>query len=356
MKLLDLYIARQFIATFLMLVLGLPLLFIITDITDQLDKYLARGVGMRDVAISYVYYLPQFVFWSLPIAALVATVFTIGNMTRHQEIAAAKAGGVSFYRLIVPVMVLAAMLSVGAVAIGELIPTTNRMRAEVLGERQRRMSPLRTNFVFQTDGGRVLSVRRLDAERQRMANVVLERQSTEMWPGVHQTAIEARWQPEEGWVFHDGYLRVLDDEGRELSFAYEQLRLPDFGETPEDLLAESKEPDEMTYREIDRFVRSVERSGGDAGELRVEQAQKLSLPLAIFVIVLFGAPLSTSSQRGGTAYGIGISLLITMVYLMLFKVGQAVGSSGTVDPLIAAWTPNALFLLGALVLLRRVRT
>jgi lipopolysaccharide export system permease protein len=355
-KLLDLYIARQFIATFLMLVLGLPLLFIITDITDQLDNYLARGVGMRDVAISYVYYLPQFIFWSLPIAALVATVFTIGNMTRHQEIAAAKAGGVSFYRLIVPVMVLAAVLSVAGVAIGELIPTTNRMRAEALGERQRRTSPLRTNFVFQTDGGRVLSVRRLDAERQRMGNVVLERQSTAAGPGVHQTASEAEWKPGEGWVFRDGYLRVLNEAGGELSFAYDQLRLPDFGETPEDLLAEAKDPDEMTYREIDRFVRSVERSGGDAGELRVEQAQKLSLPLAIFVIVLFGAPLSTSSQRGGTAYGIGISLLITMVYLMLFKVGQAVGSSGTVDPLVAAWTPNVLFLLGALVLLKRVRT
>lgn len=356
MKLLDRYIARQFIATFLMLVLGLPLLFVVTDITDQLDNYLARGVSMRDVAISYVYYLPQFIFWSLPIAALVATVFTIGNMTRHQEIAAAKAGGVSFYRLIVPVMVLAAILSVAAVGVGELIPTTNRKRAEALGERQRRTSPLRTNFVFQTDGGRVLSVRRLDAERQRMANVVLERQATAGGPGVHQTAKTASWEEREGWVFQDGLLRVLDDEGSELTFAYDSLLLADFEETPEDLLAEAKDPDEMTYREIDRFVQSIERSGGDARELRVEQAQKLSLPLAIFVIVLFGAPLSTSSKRGGTAYGIGISLVITMIYLMLFKVGQAVGSSGALHPQVAAWAPNALFLLGALVLLKRVRT
>lgn len=356
MKLLDRYVARQFIATFAMLVLGLPVLFVITDITDQLDDYLAKGVSMRDVAISYVYYLPQFVFWSLPIAALVATVFTIGNMTRHQEIAAAKAGGVSFYRLIVPIVILAAVLSVGAVLVGELIPTTNRMRAEALGERERRVSPLRTNFVFQTGGGRVLSVRRLDADQHRMVNVVLERQATAATPGVHQTAREAEWSAGDGWVFRDGYLRVLDDAGHERTFAYESLRAPDFGETPEQLLAEPKEPDEMTYAEIGRFVEAIERSGGDAMELRVEQAQKLALPLAIFVIVLFGAPLSTSSKRGGTAYGIGISLLITMIYLMLFKVGQAVGSSGTLHPQVAAWGPNALFLLGALVLLRRVRT
>lgn len=356
MKLLDRYVARQFTATFLMLVLGLPLLFVITDITDQLDNYLARGVSMGAVALSYVYYLPQFIFWSLPIAALVATVFTIGNMTRHQEIAAAKAGGISFYRLIVPIVVLAAVLSVAAVAIGDLIPVTNRMRAEALGERQRRLSPLRTNFVFQTGGGRVLSVRRLDAERREMANVVLERQATPEAPGIHQAARSAEWDPDDGWAFRDGFLRLLDDEGQELTFSFARLHIPDLEETPEELLAESKEPEEMRYTEMDRFIRAIERSGGDARELRVEQAQKLALPLAILVIVLFGAPLSTSSRRGGTAYGIGISLLITMIYLMLFKVGQAVGSSGALDPLVAAWMPNGIFLVGALVLLSRVRT
>jgi lipopolysaccharide export system permease protein len=355
-RLLDLYVARQFIATFLMLVLGLPMLFVVTDITDQLDKYLARGVGLADVAISYVYYLPQFVFWSLPIAALVATVFTIGNMTRHQEIAAAKAGGVSFYRLIVPVVVLAASLSVAAVAIGELVPTTNRKRAEALGEQVQSVSSLRTNFVFQTEGGRILSVRRLDAERQRMTNVVLERPATEEELGVHQTAAEALWSVTDGWVFNNGYLRILGPDGGEASFAYEKLRVPDFGETPEELLAEPKDPEEMRYAEVGRFVKAVERSGGDARSLQVEQAQKISLPMAIFVIVLFGAPLSTSSRRGGTAFGIGISLLITMIYLMLFKVGEAIGTSGSLDPLVAAWLPNALFLAGGLYLLRRVRT
>src|SRR5680860_58551 len=102
MKLIDRYIARRFIRTFTALVLGLPFLFIITDITDNLDKYLARNLPAGDVVLSYVYQLPQFIQWAFPIAALVATVFTIGDMTRHQEIAAAKAGGVSFYRLATP--------------------------------------------------------------------------------------------------------------------------------------------------------------------------------------------------------------------------------------------------------------
>jgi len=356
MRILDRYIFRQFAASFFMLVLGLPLLFVIVDLTDQLDNYLARGVSMGAVALSYVYYLPQFVFWSMPIAALVATVFTIGNMTRHQEIAAAKAGGVSFYRLLAPILLMAGVLSVAAVAVGELIPVTNGMRAEALGERQRELSPLRTNFVFQTQGGHVLSVRRLDTATQQMINLVVEREGRDDAPAIHGTAEQANWSAGSGWTLEEGHLRVLDGEGAEKAFAFASLRIPSLQETPEELLAEPKDPEEMRYAEIDRFIAAIERSGGDARELRVEQAQKISLPLAILVIVLFGAPLSTSSQRGGAAYGIGMSLAVTMVYLMLFKVGTAVGASGALSPLVAAWLPNALFFVSGVYLLARVRT
>src|SRR3712207_2203991 len=99
----------------------------------------------------------------MPIAALIATVFTIGNMTRHQEITAAKAGGVSFYRLATPLILVSALLSVGAVFLGELVPAANQKRAEALGERAGLASPYRTNFVFRTEDGRTLSATRVNA-------------------------------------------------------------------------------------------------------------------------------------------------------------------------------------------------
>src|SRR5690606_9726269 len=114
--------------------------------------------------------------------------------------------------------------------------------------------------------------------------------------------------------------------------------------------------EEMTYAELERFIGTIERSGGDPGEYRVDLAQKVSLPLAIFVIVLFGAPLATSPKRGGTAFGIGASLIVTLIYMMMFRVGKAVGGSGAVDPIVAAWAPNAIFLVAALILFWRVRT
>ncbi len=356
MKLLDRYIMRQFTTTFVMLVLGLPLLFTVTDVTDRLDRYLARGVPLGQVAISYIYSLPQFVFWSMPIAALIATVFTIGNMTRHQEIAAAKAGGVSFFRMLRPIMVLATLLSVAAVGLGELIPVTNRMRAETLGERAAQLSTMRTNFVYQTSEGRVLASRRLDVQNNEMVNVVLERDGSDHHPATHATAAIARYENGAGWKMEEGQMRVLEGNGVEHSFSFASMQIPQMRETPSDLLADPKNPEEMRYAEMARSIDAVERSGGSGLDLRVERSTRVALPLAILVIVLFGAPLSTSSKRGGAAFGIGISLAVTMVYLMMFKVGTAVGASGALHPVAATWMPNVIFLVAGVVLLARVRT
>ncbi len=78
--------------------------------------------------------------------------------------------------------------------------------------------------------------------------------------------------------------------------------------------------------------------------------------MAALVIILFAAPLANSSPRGGAAYGVGVSLGVTIVYLMLFKVAGAAGSSGAIPPLVAAWTPNVLFAVASFFLIRRVRT
>ncbi len=356
MSILSRYVVRQFLGTFTGLVLGLPLLFIIADVTDNIDKYIDRGIKGGRLLLSYVYIYPQFVLYGFPIAALVATVFTIGNMTRHQEITAAKAGGISFYRLFLPVAALGVLLSAGAFALGELVPVTLTRRAVLMGEQAARGMGSRLNFVYQTEREGVLTVRRLEPTAGEMNMVVLERNAARGQPGIHRMAERAAWTQRGGWKLYGGYTRVLHPDGREVTARFDSLRLPGLVETPEDFLGEPKDPEQMRYAEMTRFIGAIERSGGDANPLRVERGQKLAIAAAVIIIIIFGAPLATSSQRGGAAYGVGISLGITIVYLLLFRVGKAMGSSGAIDPTLAAWGPNLLFLMAGVVLLWRVRT
>ncbi|HEU4884241.1 MAG TPA: LptF/LptG family permease [Longimicrobium sp.] len=357
MKLLDRYVMRQFLVTFFMLVMGLPLLFIIGDITDNIDTYMDRGIALRRLGLAYVYQFPQFMVYAFPIAALVATVFTIGGLTRHQEITAAKAGGVSFWRLFIPIGLLSILLSAGAFGLSEVVPASLRKAAALRGEAvTTTANGPRINFVFQTEREGVLTARRLDAATGELNEVSLERNATAKAPGKHLFARRAVWRQRGGWRFEDGWNRTLLADGREEAEKFDTLSIPGLIEQPEDLMAEPRDPEQMRYAEVTRFVGAIERSGGDALPLRVEQALKLSVPLAVIVIVLFGAPLVTSSSRGGAAYGVGISLGITIVYMLLFRVGKALGSSGAIDPNLAAWGPNLLFLVAGLILMLRVRT
>src|ERR687886_1977247 len=100
---LDRYVLGEFSKILVTTALGFPLLVIIIDLTDKLDKYLNRNLTKQQIALSYLYWIPDSMFMVLPGAVLFATVFSIGALTRHSEITAAKASGISFFRFIRPI-------------------------------------------------------------------------------------------------------------------------------------------------------------------------------------------------------------------------------------------------------------
>lgn len=356
LRLLDRYVAGEFLRLFTLFALSAPVLFILGDLTDQLDNYLDQGLTTQQVALSYLYQLPLFVLYSFPIAALIATVFTLSNMTRHSEVAAAKAGGISFFRLTAPLPLLGLLLTVGALGLSELVPITNRMRSEAIGETESGRTS-RSDFVYRSASGRVFSIRQLNVRSGHIRGVVVEREGDEPnIPGIHVVARSASYTEDTGWTLENGYVRLFAGPTVERSFRFERMRPLHFTETPDELLAEPREPEDMGYAELGRFIENLERSGGRPLELKVERAQKIALPLATLVIILFAAPLATSSHRSGPAYGVGISLAITIVYLMLLKVAGAAGATGALPPMLAAWLPNLAFLVAAGVMMTRVRT
>ena len=151
-------------------------------------------------------------------------------------------------------------------------------------------------------------------------------------------------------------MRVLWDDGSDLAIRFDRLRWKGFDQTPEELLARAKDPEEMSYRELERFIQANERAGGQPRKLKVELGEKLAIPVATLVIILFGTPLATAAPRAGPAFGVGISLAITVGYLMLFRLTGAMGAAGQITPSLAPWIPNLLFLTGAIYLTARVRT
>src|SRR5215217_8477691 len=122
---LDRYVFGEFWKIFSVTALGFPILLIVIDLTDHVEAYLNRKIAWRDIALSYLYWIPDSMFMVLPAAVLFATVFSIGAFTRHSEITAAKASGISFHRLIMPIVFGAFLATLLGLVIAELKPPFN---------------------------------------------------------------------------------------------------------------------------------------------------------------------------------------------------------------------------------------
>ena len=353
-RILDRLVAGQFLKLFFVSILATPPLFILGEITEELDRYVDMGLSTGQVAQGYMFRVVEYVVWSFPIAALLAAVFTVYSMTSHREIVAAKAGGISFHRLTLPIVLMGIVLTGAALALTELVPRTNQIAFQILRNEDPRRA-WRSDFVYQSENGLTLAVRRLTMLDSSMTGILVQHAGDEEGPAFHVEADDANYDPETGWDFHLGFLRMIERDGTEEAYQFDHLRLPSLVEQPQDLLSEPPEDEEMSYAELERTAQIIERWGGKAHELRVKKEQRVAIPAATLVIILFGVPLATSSKRGGTAYGIGAALGTTILYVSLLKVAGAFGSSGAVPPWIV-WTPNAFFLLAGLVLLAKVRT
>jgi lipopolysaccharide export system permease protein len=313
LRALDRYVLGSWVRIFVLTSLGFPLVSIMINLTDNLNKLLDRGLTMQQIAWSYVYSIPENMFIVMPAAVLFATVFTVGAMGRYSELTAAKASGQSFHRLMLPVFVAAACATGLAFMVGEMAPGATAKEQELQKSVAARPTRSRFNFVYRGDQGWVYTIRSLDVINRQLKQIMFERQGEGAeYPAMVITADSASWDTtRQMWRVREGASRLID---------------------------------------------ALRRSGNDANKLIVERALKVALPATCLIIALFGAPLGITNPRAGAAVGIALSLGTTVLFLLLTQIMKAVGSGGVVDPVVAAWLPNLVFLAAGLVLLARTRT
>ena len=355
---LDRYIAKEFTRIFGVTILGFPVLVFVIDLVDNLKKYTDRNLPVQAVALSYFYWIPDTLFMVLPAAVLFATVFSIGTFTRYSEITAAKASGISFYRFIAPILVMAVLAMGLDLAFGEIAPPANEKRLELLATTSSiNRTNDRYNFAFASDRGRIYRIYTLNVRDKTVDNIEIESRGSDQKPGMVVAARRAQWNDaRRDWRLDSGVVHILPDRTRDIAFSFDSLIDRDFHETPAELRTTERDPSEMRFAELTRFISVLERSGADVNTLRVERMLKLAIPVTCLIIALFGAPLATSSQRGGAAYGIAVSLATTVLFLLLIQLTKAIGGKGIVQPELAAWIPNAIVGLFAIVMMFRVRT
>jgi len=353
MRVLDRYLSRSFLSVLLFSFIAFICIFVIVDGIEKLDIYIEQDIPKLVVGQMYLYYIPYIVVLTLPVAMLLSSLFSVGTMARNNEIIAMKASGLSLYRILAPLFIIAMLISIGALAFGEyVVPRASAARAELMTqymEKRRQAVKRRLNNVYARDSlGRRISIRSFDSETN-IGYKVNIRQLDGLRLSMHIYAERMAWE-ERKWVLYQGVERQFIED-REQVNRFERLELNDCDLMPETFAKVLKKPEEMSYWELKSFIGEVERNGGDPNHWLVDLYLKISIPFANFIIVLFGAPLSSPKRRSGTATGFGISLAICFTYFGIVKTAQSLGQNGMFPPLFAAWIANVIFLVAGLIVL-----
>ncbi len=350
MKILDKYLLKKFLGVLFFALFAFICIFVIVDGVEKLDVYISQKTPNLIIAQLYLYYMPFIITLTLPVALLLASLFSIGNMARQNELVAMKSAGISLYRILMPVFITAFLISLGALWFGEtVVPRASAARAQLVDEyleKQRQAWRKRVNNVYARDAqDRRISMRWFDTVHNVGHRVNIRRfEGLELQ--THIYAGRMAWE-DSVWVLYEGVERHFSG-GMEIVNTYSRLELVDQNLRPEEFAKVLKKPEEMSYRELKAFIAEVERNGGNPNHWLVDLYLKIAIPFANFIIVLFGAPLSSPRRRSGTATGFGISLAICFIYFGIVKTAQSMGQNGMLPPLFAAWSANVLFLVGGI--------
>jgi len=357
---LDRYLLREYMK---FLGIGLAVgavLFVVVDLLQNLDRFLRLKPRMSFVLQHFALRLPATLYEGLPMIVLVATVFLFLALTRDRELDAMKAAGISLYRVSLPVLLLAGLLSVGAVTFQEtLLPAINARaeeldRVKIRGGLPRHLQK-RTQLWYRASDVRFFRLELVDPVARSLDGLMLLELDGNFRLGMRVDARQAQWTGT-GWTLTDGATQRYPGGSEVQREPFRRLAVS-MPETMEDFTQVQRPPETMSFRELRAYVSKLRESGHQVSKYIVDLYSKLSFPLVHVIMALVAIPFALASPRaGGRAMGVAVALLISVGYWLVHYMAVAFAKADLLPPELAAWTANVVFAGLGTALFLRART
>ncbi len=359
-SILDRYIIRKYLAIFALGFFSLMAVFIIIDFFERVADVYQHGKSLSMFLEFLWFKLPQYMHYVLPVSALIATLLSLGILTKFNEITAMKACGVSLYRVALPVVMMAGVVCFTSFYLQEnILPGTNRKAEEVWNRivdvPPRSTSRVDRRWIVGKERTRVFHYRHFDSIADTFSQLTILDVDPDAW------RINRRIFAEKG-VLRGRELSLVNCwsldfvDGLPQNFLRQEELPLTLAEDRAFFLSEWKEPGQMNYGDLSDYIRGIEEMGSDTTDFRVALNFKLSFPLVSLIMVLIGIPFAFSMGKRGALVGIGLTMAIVVIYWVAVSVLRGLGSAGLLSPMLAAWGANLIFGLLGLYLLFNLRT
>lgn len=347
LKTLDRYLIQGFLAPLGITVSIFSVLVMLGKFFDKMEIFNNYHARPTDIAAYLVLGLPHWLNLVLPIATLLALLFSLGAFQQRGELTAARSAGITSMRLYMPFfatgMCLCILSLIGGLSIFPHFNFAARSIYRVKIKKGQAVSYRKDNIVAAGRNHQRFTIGWLDVAGNQMKDIVVDRFDDNLNWVQTVSAKEARFADNQ-WTFYNGVVRVHDPKNPEL-FLEENFteRVVDVKERPEDFAVEDKIPEDMTGREILKRIKRLKRQGVVAYKEKVAFQLKLALPFANLVVIGLGIPFALKSGQRGRTQTFSYALGMAFLYWGLTSVCQSLGEQGHIPAWVSAWMSNFVF-------------
>ncbi|PUU94242.1 MAG: YjgP/YjgQ family permease [Halanaerobium sp.] len=350
-KLMDKYIIKEVSYPFILGVFIVTVILIGNYFFQLTDLIIVKKVPVPLVLQLLAYKIPSVMVETFPIAVLFATMTGIGRLNRENEITAIRMGGVSIFRLIIPLLVVGITVSGLTLILNEkIVPWANHQANNIIRETilKDAMPDPEEEVFFKGPQGRLFYVEEYDEKAGELRRVVIYELGQDQFPEV--ITAERGIIEENRWLLNSGIIHQYDEQGRvifESKFQEMEIQLTD---EMKELYGSQKSSSEMSREELGKRIALFKKSGINVDSLMVDYHLKLAEPLTALLFVLISVPLSLSGKESRTLNLI-FTIVIVFLYYVILSFSRSFGKNYILPPLVAAWLPNLIFLLLGVALL-----
>jgi LPS export ABC transporter permease LptG/LPS export ABC transporter permease LptF len=361
---LDEYVLREFLSTFFMVLVTFVVLMLVFTCFELLGDIIRNRTPLITVAAYLANLTPSMIYTITPLSVLIAVLVVFGMLNRSSELTAMKATGISLYRIVLPVLVIASILAVALFVFDQLyLPTANRrqeaLRNVIKGKPPQTFEHPGQKWIFGLQEpdkpGRIFYYEFFDATQNAFGNVTVFEFNPDTFSISRRIfASDAHWEPQlRQWVFEHGWERTFN--GAEISSyrPFDVSTFPEIHEHPQYFKKEALLSSEMSFDELKAYIHDLSQSGFDTIRLRVQLNRKLANPVITLIMAILAVPFALSMGKRGSLAGIAVAIGVAITYFVVAGTFEAMGNVNLLPAFLAAWSPDVLFgLAGGYLLLR----
>ena len=351
----DKYLTKIFLKSFFYILISFQFINIIMDLFDRLDMFVDNNVKLYTYFYYYLLKTPYLISFMIPIAVIISTILTLHKIIKNNEILIMFNAGLSFIRITFPIIILSFFISIITFGLNELIIPESNYAVDKLEAKIKNINFDREgdkhNFSFKGEKF-FYNIEHFVHQKNLIKGLLIEKIDNNKV--IYRLSAKKAKHYKEGWLSEDVYIKLFNQKGQEYHI---QIKQPikhlilDISETPSDFGKNIKQPDEMNFIELTKFIEKKDKAGLDISKYLVELHMKFSFSLLPFLVCLLGLGIIIIKPELNLVSLLGISLGTSFIFWGIFATFKSLGTAGKLSPVLAAWLPDILLLALSFILI-----